>query len=725
MIRVLLAIAFVFAAVLALDALGSVPVQVAISWPGHEMLPPLRIVVVGLLVFAALAVLLWSIVSFIVRGPTALRGFFRGRRRDRGYAALSRGMIAIGSGDTRLAHRYADDARRLLPAEPLVLLLEAQTAQMEGRADEARAVFTRMLDAPDTRLLGLRGLFIEANRAGEAEAARQYAAEAQRLSPGLPWAGTAVIENQSADHDWAGALATLDQNAAARLVDKADAKRLRAVLLTARAIEVEDPDPTAARNYALEATRIAPGFVPAAVVASRVLTRLQDTRKAAKVIETAWKENPHPELADAYIHVRPGDSGFDRLKRARTLQAIRPNEIEGVLAVARAALDAGEFKLARETLSKALRQSTTQRVCLLMADLEEAETGDPGRVREWLGRAVRAPRDAAWTADGVVSETWHPVSPVTGRLDAFEWRVPVNVESGATELDGSDLAERAARPIPPPPVAVPPPATAVTVVDQPRAAEGGAPERPARPDPAPRAEAPFVPEAVGQGLSQAPARPAGEAASTGRTATVVERQPDARRPEPVMTPIRPNGGAAPALAEAGALGIVRRHEPAPATDAGVSTVDRTPRASTPMPEPVEAAVTEQPKPASAPGGTRLALTEPVDPVGPGPKPAAGPASGIMRIMAGPVEPDQSAPVRTTSLAPPPPRAGGPAPEPAPEPIPVATPVSILPAAPRARTTSLAPDPWRDESAGAVESEGPAPVIDRATAPPAATVAAYR
>jgi HemY protein len=482
MIRVLIAIAVVFLAVLGLDALGTIPIDIAITWPGHAMSPSPRVVAVGLLVFAALAIMAWSVVMVVLRGPSAISGFFRGRRRDRGYAALSRGMIAIGSGDIRLAHRYADEARRLLPAEPLVMLLEAQTAQMEGRADAARGTFQRMLEAPETRLLGLRGLFIEANRAGDPEAARQFAAEAQRMSPGLPWAGTAVIENQSADHDWAGALATLDQNAAARLVDKDEARRQRAVLLTARALEVEDPDPAAARNYALEAHRLAPDLVPAAVVAARVLTRLQDTRKAAKVIEAAWKEAPHPELADAYLHVRPGDSTHDRLKRARALQSIRPSEVEGVLAVATAALDAGEFALARESLAKALRQAPTRRVCLMMADLEETETGDPGRVREWLGRAVRAPADAAWTADGVVSETWQPVSPVTGRLDAFEWRVPVNADSGATELDGSDLAERAIRPLEPPRPApdriVPAPAPPLTVHDADAAVTSPAPHHP-------------------------------------------------------------------------------------------------------------------------------------------------------------------------------------------------------------------------------------------------------
>ena len=67
----------------------------------------------------------------------------------------------------------------------------------------------------------------------------------------------------------------------------------------------------------------------------------------------------------------------------------------------------------------------TKRVCLLMAALERAERNDEGRAREWTARAVNAAPDPAWTADGYVSDRWLPASPVTGRIDAFEWRVPL------------------------------------------------------------------------------------------------------------------------------------------------------------------------------------------------------------------------------------------------------------------------------------------------------------
>ena len=82
-------------------------------------------------------------------------------------------------------------------------------------------------------------------------------------------------------------------------------------------------------------------------------------------------------------------------------------------------------KKPREALKDLISKRPTERVCTLMARIEGGEFGDKGRVREWLARAVRAPRDPSWTADGYISEHWAPVSPITGQLDAFVWKIPV------------------------------------------------------------------------------------------------------------------------------------------------------------------------------------------------------------------------------------------------------------------------------------------------------------
>jgi HemY protein len=77
-----------------------------------------------------------------------------------------------------------------------------------------------------------------------------------------------------------------------------------------------------------------------------------------------------------------------------------------------------------------------------MAGIEAGETGDKGKVREWLARAANAARDPVWFADGVISNRWEPVSPVDGRLDAFQWRVPVETrDQTSADLVASRIEE--------------------------------------------------------------------------------------------------------------------------------------------------------------------------------------------------------------------------------------------------------------------------------------------
>ena len=195
------------------------------------------------------------------------------------------------------------------------------------------------------------------------------------------------------------------------------------------------PAPTRRSSLRSKAHRLAPDLVPAAAIAGRILASRGNTPRAARVLLKTWRLSPHPELAAAYAYVRPGDSPRDRLVRVRHLGRITPNDIEAPIAIAVAAVEAREWDEARNALEPLLDNRLSQRVCTLMARIEAEQHGHTGRVREWLARAVHAPRDPAWTADGVVSDHWAPTSPVTGALDAFRWRVPVEAaDEGAAAL---------------------------------------------------------------------------------------------------------------------------------------------------------------------------------------------------------------------------------------------------------------------------------------------------
>jgi HemY protein len=438
MIRILFFLVVVFALGLGFAWLADRPGNMVVNFGGYQYQVSLMVAAVAVTAVVAAVMIAWWLVKSIWNSPYTIARYFRVRQRDRGYQALSTGMIAAGAGDAALARKMNKQAAKLIRSdtEPLIHLLDAQASLLEGDHDTAREKFERMLDDPEMRLLGLRGLYLEAGRLGDRAAARHYAGRAADVAPQLGWAIDSTLEEKTASGDWDGALKLIDAQKSTRQVERDVINRRRAVLLTAKAQDLLDSDPTAAKAAAVEANRLAPDFPPAAVAAAKALFRQNDIRKGAKILEAAWKAEPHPAVADLYIRARPGDAALDRLSRAQRLESLRTNNVESSLAVARAALDAQEFKVAREAAEAANRMQSREGAYLLLADIEEAETGDQGRVRQYLAKAVRAPRDPAWVADGFVSERWAPVSPVTGRLDAFEWRVPVERLGQLIEQDG-------------------------------------------------------------------------------------------------------------------------------------------------------------------------------------------------------------------------------------------------------------------------------------------------
>ncbi len=477
MIRLLIFLGSLALAALGLTWLANNPGVVDLTWRGQEYEVSLMFALVAVLALAVALSIVWAVLRFIFRLPSIVSIGARARKREKGFRAISRGMIAVGAGDARAAAKHASEAKRLIGREPLTKLLQAQSAQLSGDTAGAVTAYNAMLDQQETHGLGLRGLHLEAHRAGDHVAALQYAMRANARAPAA-WAGQAVLDDRTRRGDWAGALATVDANAAARLIDKPTANRWRAVIKTAMAEAAMERDPKAALHLAQEACRLQPTLVPAAVICGRLTAQAGDYRRAARILEAAYAQTPHPDLAAAYLRVRHGDSPDDRLARARALARVAPGDPELLLTVGRAALEAHDLAAARAAIAPLVapdrpQERPTRRVCLLMADIEEAD-GNLGAVREWLGRAARAPHDKAWVADGMISDRWAPVSP-SGTLDAFVWRTP---------------DERIAAPVEtfvaaPPAEAIAAPQPALAQAPEPAQAQAAEPERPAAPAQAP------------------------------------------------------------------------------------------------------------------------------------------------------------------------------------------------------------------------------------------------
>ena len=428
------------------------PGVLTVEMLGMRMQPRLGIAALAALVAIVLIILVWGIVRRVLAAPFYLARRSRERRKDLGFTALSDGFIALQAGDASRARALAREARGNLPRNAAAQLLEARADLALGDMHSAREHYRALISNRKTALAALSGLYDQARQQGRLDAALTFAQKGLDISPQAPWARDAVFDDMTRNGRWDEAARMVADEQAVTREEKMRKRRRLAVVEAARAQLAEGSDPNAALEHALAALKLVPDFVPAALIAARIYANRNESRRAMSLLRRVWRATSHPDVGTLYANAVPGASAVDRLKRVRELVELPPANKAGALVLARAAIDAFDWPLARQALASYSSANPSQAVCLMMAEIEEGDSGDKGKARDWMNRAVRAPREPLWTADGITADEWEPLSPVTGRLDAFEWRVPTSAV--ATRTNGA-LPLAVAKPEPSPPATVP------------------------------------------------------------------------------------------------------------------------------------------------------------------------------------------------------------------------------------------------------------------------------
>lgn len=410
-----------FAAALIADMEGTVVVQMG----DRETRMYLSVATVLVIALSILTITAYRIITTFIDAPAE---FFRWRamgRRRKGFAAITRGLVAVAAGDDEEARRQTRKAISLVGEPPLALLLAAQASQLEGDDETAQRYYTQMLQSKETEFLGLRGLYMAAVRRGDGPQAISIAERARVLRPKTRWALNALFDLNVARGNWTEAATALDAQSRAKAVDLAIAKRRRAVLSTATALECERKgDAEDALRHAQDALTLAPAFAPAALVAAKHFAAQGRQWKAGSLIETAWAQEPHPDLARSYANLKPEESPQARAKRLAALAGTNPEHPESQILSAAVSISIGRLEEARETLRPLVERFPVARVCLLMADIERGFGGSDGLVaREWALRATRAPRDAHWSCSACARthNEWSATCSACGGFDTLSW----------------------------------------------------------------------------------------------------------------------------------------------------------------------------------------------------------------------------------------------------------------------------------------------------------------
>lgn len=406
------------------------PGSVTLHWHGWRLDTSVAVLLVAMALIAAATALIYRLWLFLRRAPARLGQARREGRRRRGYLALTRGMVAVAAGDAGEADRQVKRAEVLLDEPPLTLLLSAQAAQLVGDESAAGRFFTAMLDRPETEFLGLRGLLNQANKRGDADETLRLAERAYHLKPDSEWVAGSLFEQQVRAQRWADAEETLARSVKKGLVDGDIGRRRRAVLTHQRGLELAAAgDDAGALTLARKAHDLEPGFIPAAARLAALYAAAGKARKAAPVVERAWRQGPHPALLSAYRDATTPADALQWLKSVQRLAEQDGDDVESRLALARAALEARLWGEARNYLDGLVGDRAPARACRLMAEIEESEHGNLAEARDWLVRATTAEADPTWVCGdcGNVADDWSAHCAKCGAFDGLAWQAPPHV----------------------------------------------------------------------------------------------------------------------------------------------------------------------------------------------------------------------------------------------------------------------------------------------------------
>lgn len=448
-------------------------------------LGPLQSVIAALVailavwIFLKLFSLLIATLKFINGDETAISRYFDRNRERKGYQALSEGLMALASGEGRLAMAKASKAEKYLHKPELTDLITAQAAEMTGDRKKAEEVYKRLVQNDTTRFVGVRGLMKQKLDAGDTDTALKLAERAFAIKPKHEEVQDTLLRLQAKSADWTGARKTLNAKLKHGALPRDVHKRRDAVLALSEAKEILDEGKTIeAQEAAIAANKSSPDLIPAAAMAARSYIAQGRQKYAVRILKKAWQVHPHPDLAAAFAEIEPNESADARLKRFRQLTALCPDHRETKLLLAELNLAAEDFPEARRSLGDLAENEPDTRVLAIAAAIERGEGASDAVVRGWLARALTAPRGPQWVCDNckTIHSEWTPVCSTCESFDTLSWTTPPQSETvlpaGAEMLplivgsleDKSNETEEA-KVIDPEPVSTPEAPTEATVED--------------------------------------------------------------------------------------------------------------------------------------------------------------------------------------------------------------------------------------------------------------------
>ncbi len=378
-------------------------------------------------VFLKLLSLLVAVWHFLNGDETAISRYFSRSRERKGFQALSEGLMALASGEGRVAMTKAAKAEKYLKKPELTNLLVAQAAEMAGDRRKAEETYKKLVTNDATRFVGVRGIMKQKLADGDTDTALKLAEKAFALKPKHEETQDVLLRLQAQTEDWSGARKTLNAKLKHGNLPRDVHKRRDAVLALSEAKDILNEESSIeVQEKAIEANKLSPDLIPAAVMAAKSYVEQGRPKLAVRLLKKSWEAQPHPDLAAAFAAIAPDETSAERVKRFTALTRIKPDHPETKMLLAELHIANEDFPEARRALGNLAETHADARSVTLMAAIEKGEGASDAVVRGWLAKALTVSRGPQWICDNCqhIHTDWAPFCENCQSFDTLAWKTP-------------------------------------------------------------------------------------------------------------------------------------------------------------------------------------------------------------------------------------------------------------------------------------------------------------
>jgi len=410
---------------------------ISVEWLGYQIDTNVTYAILAIIIIFFALMTIFRFFLFIINIPTFLKRKQKINNYERSFLKLTEGFVALSQGDSKAACKSSEQVLKIMKNQPLALIMAAKSAELEGDTKKSEKHYSALLENKNTKFLAVKGLLDNAILRNSIDDIVKYGEQAYKMNSDAPAIAPTLLHSYKVQKDWDKAEILLKKYSGDEFFKNEEAAKIAYV----KAQEFVESDIGKAISTLENAYKKYPAFTPVVILLAQLLFDFGKAKKAANIIESAWKNQPHPALTEIYLKIIANEKDKIKLKKVLKLNASNPSLSESNRIVALIYLANEDVEQARNYAQLALEHEETSVLCNLMAEIARKSGNSDYVIETWLARAGNADSDPAWICGkcGTKDKKWDLECNECESIDSVRW---ISISSLSGELGLKDVTRK-------------------------------------------------------------------------------------------------------------------------------------------------------------------------------------------------------------------------------------------------------------------------------------------